>query len=442
MRTPLFSTLTTVVALLAGFGMLQLGNTLQGTLLAVRGSHEGFSATTIGLVGSGFSAGLILGSLRAGRLIRAVGHTRAFAALAAVASTAALLHLMIVHPAVWILVRAMTGFCFAGLFMVVESWLNGAAASAIRGQLLGIYAMTGLIAGVGGQLLLPVGDPSGFVLFCIVAMIISLALVPVTLSRATAPIGSDGQVGLDLRRLYRQSPFGLISAFLCGLSSSAFFALGPLVAQRMGMTSLGIAFFMASGTLGAFAATLPLGYLSDRVDRRKLIIAMTVVAAVTITTMILLVPDDAPYGLVYVLVFVFGGVIVPTYSLVTAHVNDCVTPSEFVAASGGLLIVQGTGAATGPILGGIAISHFGSRGLVALIIVAQVAIALWGLYRIRMRAAPEEKEAFLPISPNLAGTELVSLAQAAEAQSELDFGQPPKRPEPELPTVQAAGAGS
>ena len=422
MRTPLFSTLATVLALLAGYGMLQLGNTLQGTLLAVRGGLEGFSATTIGLVGSGFSAGLILGSLRAGKLIRLVGHTRAFAALAAIASTAALLHLMIVHPIVWILVRALTGFCFAGLLIAVESWLNGAASPAIRGQLLSIYGMTGLLAGVFGQLLLPTGNPAGFVLFCMVAMIISLALVPVTLSRATAPLNSGGDAGLDLRRLYRQSPFGLIAAFLCGVSSGAFFSLGPLVAQRMGMSSLGIAIFMASGTLGAFATTWPLGYLSDRIDRRWLIIAMTLVASVTITAMLTLLPENLPDWITYLLVFVFGGVVVPTYSLVTAHVNDCVTPGEFVAASGGLLIVQGTGAATGPILGGFAMSLAGADGLATLILIAQLAIAAWGLYRIRARAAPLDKETFQVMPQTLASTELVSLAQEASVQGEFDFG--------------------
>lgn len=424
MQPSLLTTLLTVTALLLGFGMLQLGNTLQGTLLAVRGGIEQFSPTTIGMVGSGFSAGLVLGSLRAGRLLQAVGHTRAFAALATIASAAALLHLMFIHPAVWILVRALTGFCFAGLFMVVESWLNAAATPSIRGQLLSIYGMTGLLAGVGGQMMLPIADAGGYLLFCWVSVIISLALVPVTLSRAKAPAGALSEARVNLPRLYAQSPFGLVAAFLCGISAGAFFSLGPYVAQRMGFSAGGIATFMACGTLGAFAMTWPLGWLSDRMDRRILIIAMTVVAAAVITAMITLLPADMPPGVIFLLVFIFGAAIVPTYSLVIAHVNDCVDPGEFVAASGGLLVIQGAGAAAGPILGGIAIAQWGTNGLTGMIALAQAGIAAFGLYRLRARSAPAEKEAFQPITPTMAGTHLVAMAQEATAEQRAADREP------------------
>lgn len=410
----LLTALTPVLALLFGFALLQMGNTLQGTLLSVRGGLEGFSPSEIGFVGSGFWAGLILGSLYADTLIRTVGHTRTFAALASLASAAPLLHLMAVDPILWVLVRMLTGFCFAGLFMVVESWLNGAASSAIRGQILSIYGMTGLIAGVSGQLLLPVADPSGFMLFCIVSVTISIALVPVALSRAAAPASSSGEAGLSLPRLYRQSPFGLVAAFLCGFSTGSFFALGPLFAQRLGFAEGGIALFMASASLGGFAMTWPLGWLSDRRDRRSLIVTIAIVAAAVMTAMLTLLPSDLPEGAMYVLAFIFGGVVIPTLSLVIAHVNDKVGPGGFVAASAGLLIVQGAGAVAGPILAGFAMSAFGGRGLPGAIIIAQVAIALWGLHRMRQRAAPLEKEAFLVMGPEAVGTELVSVAQEAE----------------------------
>ncbi len=409
----LYGTLGTVVALLAGFGLMQMGNTLQGTLLSVRGGMESFSATEIGLIGSGFSAGLVLGSLWAGTLIRTVGQTRTFAALASLASTAALLHLMFVDPILWVVFRTMTGFCFAGLFMSVESWLNGAATAGVRGQILGLYSMTGLMAGVAGQMLLPVADPAGFTLFCMASVIISVALVPVALSRSTAPNLGEEQAGLDLRRLYRQSPFGLVAAFLCGITSGSFFALGPYYAQQLEFTQTGIAIFMACATLGAFATTWPFGWISDRMDRRLLVILIALGSFLILGATILTVPDRMPPLVVYGLVFVFGGLVLPTYSIVVAHVNDAVSPKEFVAASGGLLIVQGTGMATGPILGGFAMSTLGNDGLPWLIVAAQGGIALWGAYRMTRRAAPAEQEQFQPVPITQVGTQLIDATQQA-----------------------------
>jgi MFS family permease len=170
----------TLLGLLLGFGLMQMGNTLQGTLLSIRGGIEGFSPAQIGAVGAGFWLGIVIGSLRAGKLVQCVGHIRAFLALGAIASTAPLLHLLIINSIAWIAVRTLTGFCFAGLFIVVESWLNSAATDQGRGQILSVYAMTGLVGGIAGQLLLPATGPAGFGPFCVVAMIISLALVPVT----------------------------------------------------------------------------------------------------------------------------------------------------------------------------------------------------------------------------------------------------------------------
>ena len=300
---PRSSTLRTVIptliALLAGYGLMQMGNTLQGTLLSVRGGIEGFAAWEIGAIGAGFWLGIVFGSLRAGRLIRRVGHIRTFAALGAVASTAALLHLLMIAPPVWIMVRALTGFCFAGLFMVVESWINGAASSQTRGQILSLYGMTGLVAGICGQLLFPAADPAQFRPFCIVSCIIALALVPIALTRAAAPQEAEGEVRISLRRLYAQSPFGVVAGFLCGVTTSAFFSLGPLWAQRRGFDNEAIAFFMASGTLGGFLMTWPLGWLSDRMDRRAVIVGAAVTAAITFLVIVAFIPSDASLSAIY-----------------------------------------------------------------------------------------------------------------------------------------------
>jgi MFS family permease len=409
MQTTQRATLSTLLALLLGFGLMQMGNTLQGTLLSVRGGIESFSPAQIGAVGAGFWVGVVIGSLRCGKLIQSVGHIRAFLALGAIASTAPLLHLLVMDPIAWVVVRALTGFCFAGLFIVVESWLNSAATDETRGQIMSVYAMTGLLAGIVGQLLLPTTDPAGFRPFCIVAIIVAFALVPIALTRAMAPTHDGGGARISIRGLYRQSPFGLVAAFMCGVTTSAFFTLGPILAQRRGLDTGGVAAFMASGTLGGFLMAWPLGWLSDRLDRRLVIIGAAVTATATLLIMMAFVPDEASRWMLYLCAGIFGGTIVPTYSVVMAHVNDAVGEGEFIAASGGLLIMQGAGAAAGPLLGGVAMSAL-PQGLSFTLIATQIIMAVFGVYRLTRRAAPPEmhRGAFV-VEPSVpVGTALAS----------------------------------
>lgn len=408
MPTSMRSVLPTLLALLLGYALIQIGNTLQGTLLSVRGSLEQFSPAQIGAVGSAFWAGIVVGSLWAGRVITQVGHTRTFAALAAIAASTALLHILVISPAVWIAARALTGFCFAGLFIVVESWLNASVTAQTRGQVLSVYGMTGLIAGIGGQMLLPTGDPASFQLFCFVAILICLSLVPTALSRAGAPAHAVSDTRINIVQLYRQSPFGVVAAVLCGITTSSFFALGPLWAQERGLSTAEIAIFMACGTLGGFLTTWPLGWLSDRMDRRHVIVGTAAMAAAILLVLINFVPQAVPVWVVFVYVAIFGGSVIPTYSIVTAHVNDMVRPGEFVAAAGGLLILQGVGSVIGPVISGFAMTEFGRLGLLYIVIIAQALMAIWGAYRSLQRAAPptEEKENFV-IEPTIpVGTRL------------------------------------
>ena len=391
MQTVQRPTVPTLFALLLGFGLMQMGNTLQGTLLSIRGGIERFSPAQIGAVGAGFWVGIVIGSLRCGKLVQAVGHIRAFLALGAIALTAPLLHLLIVDPIAWVVTRALTGFCFAGLFIVVESWLNGAATEETRGQILSVYAMTGLLAGIVGQLLLPATDPAGFRPFCIVAIILAFALVPIALTQAVAPTQEGGGARISLKRLYQQSPFGLVAASLCGVTTSAFFALGPILAQRLGLDTRGVAVLMASGTLGGFLLAWPIGWLSDRFDRRFVIIATALTATAALFTIIALVPDEPSRWLLYLCAAILGGTIVPTYSVVMAYVNDAVGEGEFVAASGGLLIVQGVGATAGPLIGGLAMSAW-DHGLAYTLIAAQILLAVFGVYRSTRRAAPRQMD--------------------------------------------------
>jgi MFS family permease len=209
-------------------------------------------------------------------------------------------------------------------------------------------------------------------------------------------------------QLYRQSPFGVVAAILCGITTSSFFALGPIWAQERGLDTTEIAIFMACGTLGGFATTYPLGWLSDRMDRRHVIIGASGMAAAILLALIHFVPLTVPVWLIFIYVAIFGGSVIPTYSIVTAHVNDMVRPGEFVAAAGGLLILQGVGASIGPVVSGMAMTEFGRLGLLYVVIIAQALMAIWGAYRSLQRAAPStaEKESFTPEPVVPVGTQL------------------------------------
>jgi MFS family permease len=396
-------------ALLLGFWLMQTGNTLQGTVLSIRGEIEGFTLAQIGAVGAAFWAGIVVGSLLAVRVIRRVGHIRTFAAFGAIASTAPLVHLLVVDPFVWIAARGLTGFCFAGMFIVVESWLNAGANSENRGQILSIYGMTGLLAGVGGQLLLPVTDPAGFRPFCIIACIISFALVPIALTQGAAPAPPGEGAHVPLARLYRDSPLGVAAGFLSGVTTGAFFTLGPIFAEGRGLGIGEIAIFMASGTVGGFVAAWPLGLLSDRYDRRLVIIGAAAAAAASLIAMLALVPGDAYPWLLYLCVALFGGMIIPTYSLALAHLSDAVQQDEMVAASGGLLLAHGAGAAAGPLIGGFAMSAT-PRGLSYMLVAAQVLIVLFGVWRLvsEARVPARHKSAFMVEPPVPVGTEFAA----------------------------------
>src|SRR5258707_3992335 len=198
--------------------------------------------------------------------------------------------------------------------------------------------MTGLLAGIIGQLLLPAANPAGFRAFCVITIIIAIASVPIALTQAVAPTHEGAGPRINLRQLYRQSSFGLVGAFLCGVTTSAFFTLGPIFAQRRGLDTAGVAVFMACGTLGGFLLTWPLGWLSDRLDRRLVVIGAAITAAATLLVMMILIPNDAPRLTLYLCAALVGGTIVPTYSIVMAHVNDAVCNGEFLGASGVRLI--------------------------------------------------------------------------------------------------------
>jgi MFS family permease len=394
------SAIVSISALLFGAAMLLWGNGLQGILLPVRATIESFSTSTIGLIASAYSLGFVVSCRYAPHIVRRVGHIRSFAVLAAVGACVVLLFELVVHPLAWVLLRMLGGFCFAGLYMVIESWLNESAENSNRGQIFSTYMVINLTAITLGQLVLPLGDPAGFDLFAITAIAVTLALVPIglTTSRAPQPIR---QVQLRLGRLYRMSPVGLAGCFFVGLGNGAFGGLGAVFADSMGMSTAGIALFMSAALIGGALVQLPLGRLSDRIDRRQ-VVAMACGFAMIFGLMLAALGDghdgtpvlglgwftDTLHPAVLIaVVTLYGGFAYPLYGLCVAHTNDFVGREEFIEASSGLLLTWGIGASIGPLLGALAMEQVGLGGLFLYTALVHSVFALVTLYRITRRDA-------------------------------------------------------
>ncbi|XBQ17038.1 MAG: MFS transporter [Oceanicaulis sp.] len=368
-------------ALLFGFAMLQMGNALQGTLLALRGQAEGFPAFAVGAVMSGFFLGMGAGTFIAPALIRRAGHMRAFAAFASMASAAALLHLLFLNIPAWLLIRAFTGLCFAGLIMVVESWLNASVESRSRGGILAIYAATGLGAGALGQMQISLADPESYVLFAWVSIVLSLALVPASLSTAALPPGDPPEARLAVLPILRASPFGAGATVFVGMTVGCFFALGPVFAQERGLGQAQLGLFMALATGAAMLSQWPLGRLSDRTSRR-LVASLTAAAACAVLFGFLSLPTDSLATLV--LGAALGATLFPTQAIAAAQVNDRVERRHAVAAAGTLVLLLSAGAASGPVIAGAAMDVMGARGFVVALIAFQGGIVALGLIRLVM----------------------------------------------------------
>ena len=312
MAQGILSAVAPVAALLLGVGLLITGNGLQGTLLPVRARIEAFSTIDIGVMGStyflGFTAGCVLGIY----VIRRVGHIRAFAAMVSIASSVALVHALILKPAVWWPLRAVSGFCFAALYMVIESWLNERATNENRGTIFSIYTIISLTVLSIGQLVITLHDPAAFSLFCMVAILISLAAVPVALTAARAPEPID-TVRIRLRWLYRNSPVGFAGCLVVGLANGSFWSLGPVFAQQTGTGVSGVALFMSITVIAGALGQGPLGFASDRMDRRKVIVITCIAASIAGIGLALL--SRLWVRGVFVFAFLFGAFGFPLYAL-------------------------------------------------------------------------------------------------------------------------------
>jgi MFS family permease len=385
----MFSAIRSAWALLLGLAFLMLGNGLQGTLLGVRASIEGFSTQTTGFVMTGYYVGFVIGSTLGPKLVKNVGHIRVFAALASILSAAMLMHSIFVEPLTWIAIRVMSGFAVAGLYIVVESWLNDTATNRTRGQLLSVYMVIVLGGMATGQFLLNLADPAGFQLFILMSVLISLSLVPISLSITRAP-QFDAPARVSWRSMYESSPLGVVGCLIIGVAQGTLLGMGAVYANAIGMGVREISLFMAAALAGGMLLQWPVGHLSDYFDRRVIITIVTLLAAVVALIAGLAGGHSMP--ILLTAIFVFGGLSFPLYSLCIAHTNDHLEPEQMVAASGRLILAASIGSIVGPTLTATLMSLAGAAGFFWCLAATHTAIGVFALYRMTRRPSVPQSE--------------------------------------------------
>lgn len=386
-------------ALFLGMAFLMMGNGLQGSLLGIRASIEAFPTTVTGLLMSAFYFGFLAGSLLTPRLVMRVGHVRVFAALASLASTAILVHAVFVEPWTWGLMRLVSGLCYAGLYVVAESWLNEQATNDTRGQLLSVYMGISMGGMALGQVMLNVGDPKQADLFILVSILVSLALIPMLLSSTRGPL-MEAPSPMGIKEVYRASPSGFISAFVNGILMGGSVSMGAVYAGLLGFSVPEISLFMMMLLIGGGIFQWPIGRLSDRYDRRKVLTGVTFTAAgIAICANLV---DSSLIGLVTA-AFLLGGMMFPMYSLALAYANDHLATEQMVAASGTLVLIGGFGAFVGPTFVAASMDLFGPRGFFWSLAAAHAWLGIFILYRMTQRPAlPAEEQGSYVAMPSRA----------------------------------------
>src|ERR1700692_4052678 len=367
-------------------GVLMLGAGLQGTLLGLRATLEGFPAQLTGAIMSCYYVGYVLGTMIALPLVRQIGHIRVFAALAAVASMSILVQGSFVDPLVWAALRLVSGLCFAGIYGVAESWPNDRASRANRGRLLAVYMLV-LYIGLGSaQFLLIPSNPNTPAPFMLVSALICLAMVPIVVSARQAPEPAVASK-VRYRDLYRNSPLGVVAVALSGLISAIIFSVGPVYARLSGMGTSDVATFMALSILAAVLTQYPVGRLSDRIDRRTVIAGVCSLATALAGSIALF--GAMPRVLFLALSAAFSGFVLTLYSLAISHVNDKLEPAQTVAASSSPLRLNGAAAAAGPVLAGSLMAAFGPTAYFATLACLTGALTVYDLWRkTRRRPVP------------------------------------------------------
>ena len=370
---------TRTFPLLLGIGLLLVGIGLQGTLLALRANIEQFSLAMTGFMMSAYFMGFITGSYLCPVLIREVGHIRAFAAFAAVTAAAAVMHGMLIDIWFWTGLRIITGTCMVGLYMVIESWLNAMAPNEQRGRFFAVYMMITLLAMALGQYLILVDDIGGYRLFSLTTLLVALAVVPVVLTRIVQPAMSVVK-SIGLGHLYTVSPLGVSGALISGVNTGAFWGLGALFAQRIGMSETGIVLFMSLTVVGGVLLQWPIGHFSDRHDRRLILVLVNFINAAI--AMLVYLSIEISHVLLIVLSMVYGGFTFSLYGICVAHTNDHFDADHILEASRSLLLVYGIGAVIGPTIAGLFMQRIGPGSLMLFLTSTLLLLGCFGVYRL------------------------------------------------------------
>lgn len=371
-----------LIPLLVTAGILIGGNGLQGTYIALRGLSEGFSASTIGLISAAYSIGFALGCISVTRLLRRIGHIRAFATMAAVASAASIAMPLIIHPLFWMLMRFVIGIAVACLFAVIESWINTQVTNSNRARTLSIYRFVDLGSVTLAQYIIPIAGIGGPVVFSLIAMALSLSLVPISLADKSNP-APPKQIPFNLFAVWRISPLAVVGCVAVGLSMAAFRNIGPIYAEQIGLSVTAIATFMSAGIIGGVVLQYPLGVYSDRYDRRIIILATTAGSVIVGLFLAFFAGTDEWSNIIGV--FIFGAFALPLYSLSSAHGNDHAKEGEHAMVSAGLLFFWSVGATVGPLLASVLIDQFGPKALFSYTAAIQIVFIAYTIYRLQVR---------------------------------------------------------
>ena len=408
----LIQTLKNTWPIFLGIIFLILGNGLQGTLTGWRATLEGFGPTVTGFVITGYSIGFLIGSLITPSLVSRVGHIRVFAALASLASASVLVQILYIHPVSWLVTRLVTGISFAGAFVIVESWLNARSTDRSRGQVLSIYMIVNFISMAGGQSLLLVADPANFELFVLASILLSLALVPVLISRVNAPeIHLQQKMGFV--ELFKHAPTGTLGVFLAGIAHGSLYGMGAVYASRAGMSVAQTALFMSAFILLGALFQWPAGWLSDRLDRR---IVIAGAAAISAFMSLVLVIWSMSSGWLIASVGILGGMSLILYSLAVSTTNDRLQPEQMVGAGATIALLWGGGAILGPPTIGMMLDTFSLDGFfIHLGFIHLVIVSICLFFIVRHPAVPEsEHTPFVAVAPRATPVAMEALAQDLE----------------------------
>ena len=401
-------------ALFFGFALISIAHGLQGTLVGVRSVLEGFSYASTGLVIAGYYVGYLTGSIVIPIFLKRVGHIRVFAALASLASIAILLHSVFLDPFSWFFIRIITGVSLSGIYVIMESWLNDKSNNQTRGKILSLYMIiTFVFVGIG-QLLLNLSNPIKVDLFILVSVLLSFSLLPILLSTTDQPDITNPK-SFSLREFYIVSPLGFVGALFIGLSHSAVFGYGAIYATTRGLSILEVSIFMIIITSFGALSQWPIGYISDKIDRRILLIGATLVASGL--SILIVISSYISLIIFFIFVAIFSSMCLPMYSLTLAHINDFLEQDEIVSASSLFTRLVGVGSILGPILVSNIMGLVGSNGFFVYLFVVHGILGLFGIYRMAKRAKPSDLESqYTPLPRNItpAGMELTSVTDTTE----------------------------